>query len=200
MRSFGSHYNGIQPRHRAPTYQTGRRIHLNILYPLQADVIRQIRAALFDDYTSPRPYSHFFSPAVNHGKGQLAAFFDKKLTNANMHALAHMRVSAAASNNVQLRPFFDNNHVMHVLHYFFRADVHAGLHGVLHLDARQRPNKVAMFLMHRRPGGIFIRVRRYRPPPILFFQPVVALQSLIDAHDFQTVPLHLTMRYRMVGL
>ncbi len=140
-----------------------------------------------------------FSPVVDHGKGELSSFFDKKFRDPQVQPGIHPGMGSAAGDNMHLGPGFGYDDIMNVLGHALGADVEAGLHRLGDAGPGQGPDKIAVVQFKFRGRGIFVSLHRNQLP-IIFFQAIVLLQGFFDGKNFQTGLAGFTMHDRAVGL
>ena len=116
-----------------------------------------------------------------------------------MHPCVHTVAGGAAGDDVELRALFRNDDVMHILDQALLGNVEAGLNRKSSLHPGQRPDKIAVFLVQLRPGGVHIRIYRH-VLPVVVLKPGVFLQRLGDADHLQAVLADAGVDHRVVLL
>ncbi len=136
---------------------------------------------------------------MDHGEGQLAAFFHIIFRDAQMRRLAGAVGRGAAAQNIQFRAFFHHHDVVHALARAAALDEQAGLHRFPDFDALAGPDEVPALKMFMGRAGEFVLFRGKELPEILG-QAVVFFQGLFDAHQLQAFPVGAAVHARVVEM
>ena len=116
-----------------------------------------------------------------------------------MQADLFVRRSGTTGNDMQLRVFFSNDNIVHILSKPCFCQIETGLNRVNGLTARQCPDEVAIMLVQFYIGSVLIGIHGYCLPPVVR-QPVILFQSLADCHHFHTFLSDRTMNWSVIHL
>ena len=73
--ALGRHDDGIEAGHGVLAVQGKGGVHGDVLHALEQDVVAHQRGVLFKDACCAGPDADGFTPVVDHGEGEFAAFF-----------------------------------------------------------------------------------------------------------------------------